>query len=135
MIRCLAGQHFHQHEQILVLGEPAFFSQKLQRVVTYLGSEWRNNALVRTDVPVDRVLQGATGYSDEKRDMLVDLLNVETGGSMKTLSDGQRQGVQIAAALMKPFERELLLVFCVFEVLGSSSSFFSFVDGRNNGRM
>ncbi len=91
-----------------MLGEPAFFSQQLQRHVTYLGSEWRNNALVRTDVPVDRVLRGATGYSDEKRDMLVDLLNVETGGSMKTLSDGQRQGVQIAAALMKDFQLLLM---------------------------
>jgi ABC-type molybdenum transport system ATPase subunit/photorepair protein PhrA len=38
LIRCIAGQHFHQHEQILVLGEPAFFSQSLQRHVTYLGS-------------------------------------------------------------------------------------------------
>jgi CCR4-NOT complex subunit CAF16 len=36
--------------------------------------------------------------------MLIELLNIKRDGSMHQLSDGQRQGVQIAAALMKPFK-------------------------------
>ncbi len=105
LMRCLAGQHFHGHEQILMLGQPAFFSATLQKSITYLGSEWRNSALVRTDVPVEKVLRGATGFTEQKVAFFANLMNLEiAGASMARLSDGQRQGVQIAAALMKDFE-------------------------------
>jgi CCR4-NOT complex subunit CAF16 len=105
LMRCLSGQHFHQHEQIQVLGQPAFFSSSLQREVVYLGSEWRNSALVRTDVAVERVLRGATGFTEAKLTQLTELLNIDAvSASMARLSDGQRQGVQIAAALMKEYQ-------------------------------
>lgn len=87
-----------------MLGKAAFFDNELQRVMTYLGSEWRNNALVRSDVPVEKVLRGAVGFTEERMNALVELLNIKIDGHMHELSDGQRQGVQIAGALMKPFE-------------------------------
>jgi ABC-type uncharacterized transport system ATPase subunit len=127
LMRCLAGQHFHQHHQLQVLGQPAFFSSALQRDLTYLGSEWRNSQLVRTDVPVERVLRGAAGFSEARLAELTvcmcycvlhhsshatkALLDIEVGAaSMARLSDGQRQGVQIAAALMKVLSIRILFV-------------------------
>jgi len=104
LLRCLSGQHFHVPEQLQVLGKAAFFDSSLSKQMTYLGSEWRNNALVRSDVPVKKVLEGAVGYTEERGAMLTELLNMEVDGSMHQLSDGQRQGVQIGAALMKEFK-------------------------------
>jgi len=104
LLRCLSGQHWHIYEQISVLGKAAFFDQTLSRNMTYLGSEWRNNALVKNDVEVDRMLKGAVGYTEEKMAHLAELLNLELGSRMHLLSDGQRQGVQIGCALMKEFK-------------------------------
>jgi hypothetical protein len=111
------GMHWHIYEQISVMGKAAFYDQTLMRNMTYLGSEWRNNALVKNDVEVDRMLRGAVGFSDEKMAMLADLLNLELGGRMHLLSDGQRQGVQIGCALMKEFkgiEKCFLMFFLSF---------------------
>merc|ERR1711916_69445 len=104
LLRCLSGQHWHIYEQIEVLGKPAFFDNTLSRNMTYLGSEWRNSLLVKSDVPVARVLKGAVGYTEEKMAELTEILNIDAEGSMHLLSDGQRQGVQIGAALMKEFK-------------------------------
>lgn len=58
---------------------------------------------------VDRLLDGSEGSDNkERRAELVDMLSIRTDGRMHQLSDGQRQSVQIAAGLMKPFEVLLL---------------------------
>ncbi len=65
---------------------------------------------MRTDVPVEKVLRGAAGFSEAKLAELTQLLDIEAGAgaSMARLSDGQRQGVQIAAALMKDYQLLLM---------------------------
>lgn len=104
LMRCLSGKHYHVPEQISVLGQPAFFDNALGSKMTYLGSEWRNNPVTKSDVGVDRLLKGSHGYSEERRRKLCDILNIVEDGRMHLLSDGQRQSVQIAMGLMKSFK-------------------------------
>lgn len=87
-----------------MLGRPSFFDPSLSHHLTYLGSEWRSSALVKADIPVRRLLQGASGYSEPRLAHLASLLNLPLDSSMHVLSDGQRQSVQIAASLMKDFK-------------------------------
>lgn len=108
LMRCLAGMHFHQHDQIRVLGKPAFFDSSLGAKVSYLGSEWRTNPVVRSDVSIERLLEGAVGYTAEKSRFLCELLDLSREGRMHRLSDGQRQAVQMACGLMREWSVLLL---------------------------
>lgn len=70
LIRCLAGQHFHQHEQILVLGQPAFFSSTLQRNLTYLVGNFCRSRLTLSltfDVGVRMAQQCARSHGRSRR--------------------------------------------------------------------
>jgi len=96
-----AGSH------VEVLGEPVFF--KTPEGVTYLGTEWASNPVVRADIVVADFLNSIGGYKHkERRDHLLNILDVDLDWHMHQVSDGERRRVQIVAGLMAPF-RVLLL--------------------------
>lgn len=89
---------------LFFVGRPAFFDTSLTSIVTYLGSEWRNNPITKSDISVDKLLLGSQGYEEERKKKLVEILNIVENGKMHLLSDGQRQSVQIAMGVMKQFK-------------------------------
>ncbi|KAI9009190.1 hypothetical protein DFJ74DRAFT_687297 [Hyaloraphidium curvatum] len=77
--------------------------------LTYLGTEWATNPVVRGDLPVSRLLQtsGADTYPERTAELL-ELMDANPSWHMNATSDGERRRVQIVMGLMKPF-RVLLL--------------------------
>ncbi|KAF2236172.1 P-loop containing nucleoside triphosphate hydrolase protein [Viridothelium virens] len=77
--------------------------------VTYLGLEWVLNPIVRTDIAVPALLSSVGGdVYTARRDELVQVLDVDLGWRMHTVSDGERRRVQLAMGLLRPW-RVLLL--------------------------
>jgi CCR4-NOT complex subunit CAF16 len=77
--------------------------------VTYLGTEWISNTVVKQDIPVARLLrsQGAERYPERTAELL-EILDVDPGWKMHEVSDGQRRRVQIVLGLLMPWEVLLL---------------------------
>jgi len=117
LFRLLAGKHMHSRNDVLVLGQSAFF--ETPRTVAYLGSDWRrsvagvgNNVPYHGDFTVNEALK-VLGQTNSKEDnvrieKLVDLLEINLEWRMHQISDGQIRRVQIMIALMKPFDVLLL---------------------------
>ncbi|KAI8853922.1 P-loop containing nucleoside triphosphate hydrolase protein [Chytridium lagenaria] len=67
--------------------------------ITYLGTEWAHNPIVRRDVPVE---------TPERCSRLLDIMDVDVTWHMHEVSDGQRRRVQIVLGLLEPWNVLLL---------------------------
>ncbi|KAJ7129712.1 P-loop containing nucleoside triphosphate hydrolase protein [Mycena epipterygia] len=77
--------------------------------VTFLGTEWAMNPVVRGDIVVSHFLDSVGGYRHkERRDILLDILDVDLDWHMHTISDGERRRVQLVFGLMAPYDVLLL---------------------------
>ncbi|KAJ7433815.1 P-loop containing nucleoside triphosphate hydrolase protein, partial [Mycena galericulata] len=77
--------------------------------VTFLGTEWAMNPVVRGDIVVSSFLDSVGGYRHkERRDTLIDILDVDLDWHMHQISDGERRRVQLVFGLMAPFDVLLL---------------------------
>ncbi|KAF8974754.1 P-loop containing nucleoside triphosphate hydrolase protein [Flammula alnicola] len=77
--------------------------------VTFLGTEWAMNPVVRGDIGVSEFLDSVGGYRHkERRDRLLDLLDVDLDWRMHKISDGERRRVQLCFGLMAPWDVLLL---------------------------
>jgi CCR4-NOT complex subunit CAF16 len=95
--------------------------------ITYLGSEWAGNPIVRRDIragelldsvapesraagsePPGAVLPPTTAAMQARRSELVEMLEVDPLWRMHAVSDGQRRRVQLVMGLLRPW-RVLLL--------------------------
>lgn len=77
--------------------------------ITYLGTEWAMNPVVRSDIRVEDFLNSVGGYRyKERRDRLLDLLDVDLEWHMHAISDGERRRVQLCMGLMTPWQVLLL---------------------------
>jgi len=93
--------------------------------ITFLGTEWsvnynhhspdglhRHRALnpvVRGDILVSAFLDSVGGYRyKERRDQLLDLLDIDLDWRMHNISDGERRRVQLCFGLMVPWDVLLL---------------------------
>lgn len=84
LLRCLSGLHFHQPEQLQVLGQPCF--HRTPASLTYLGAEWRSNPTVKADVGVQRMLDGSQGADNKPRlQELARLLSLKLDGALENL--------------------------------------------------
>ncbi|KAJ3231443.1 CCR4-NOT regulatory complex component [Chytriomyces hyalinus] len=106
LLRILAGKSLTK-DAVRVLGKHPFFETSAG--ITYLGTEWAHNPLVRRDVPVSRLLKtlGAERHP-ERCSRLLDIMDVNVDWHMHAVSDGQRRRVQIVLGLMEPWEILLL---------------------------
>ncbi|KAJ1547612.1 CCR4-NOT regulatory complex component, partial [Nowakowskiella sp. JEL0078] len=106
ILRILAGKRLVKGE-VNVLGKNAFYESPAG--ITYLGTEWAGNPIVRRDVPVTRLLksQGAERYP-ERCARLLEIMDVDVNWHMHAVSDGQRRRVQIVLGLLEPFDLLLL---------------------------
>eukprot|EP00030_Apusomonadida_sp_AF-17_P006745 a685808_125.p1 GENE.a685808_125~~a685808_125.p1 ORF type:complete len:308 (+),score=113.58 a685808_125:37-924(+) len=106
LLRILAGKHLVK-APVLVLGQHSYFATP--DGLTFLGSEWANNPIVRSDLRVDRLVSSVGGDEfPSRRDFFYELLDIDPLWHMHTVSDGQRRRVQLLMGLVRPW-RVLLL--------------------------
>jgi ABC-type uncharacterized transport system ATPase subunit len=71
------------------------------------------NPVVRGDIVVEHFLNSVGGYRHkERRDQLLDILDVDLDWHMHTISDGERRRVQLCMGLMEPWDILLLDEVC-----------------------
>lgn len=77
--------------------------------ISYLGTEWANNDVVRRDIPVKLLISSIGGEQfRERRDELIQILDLDPTWSMAYISDGERRRVQLVMGLLKPWKLLLL---------------------------
>lgn len=77
--------------------------------ISYLGTEWANNEVVRRDIPVKLLISSIGGeIYRERRDELIRILDLDPDWSMAYISDGERRRVQLVMGLLKPWKLLLL---------------------------
>lgn len=111
LLRLLAGKRLvstsKDHKPVQIFGKDVFNSPPAG--ITYLGTEWAMNPVVRSDIRVEDFLNSVGGYRHkERRDHLLDLLDVNLDWHMHAISDGERRRVQLCMGLMTPWTVLLL---------------------------
>ncbi|PYH66071.1 putative ABC transporter [Aspergillus vadensis CBS 113365] len=126
LLRLLAGKRLAPTDTITVAGKDPF-KDGLEGV-TYLGMEWVLNNIVRTDIDVPTLLAsvGGNAYPD-RRDELVDILDIDLNWRMHAVSDGERRRVQLAMGLLRPWQVLLLDEITVDLDLLSRANFLAFL--------
>ena len=67
------------------------------------------NPVVRSDIAVSAFLDSVGGYQHkERRDRLLDILDIDLDWRLHTISDGERRRVQLCFGLMAPWQILLL---------------------------
>ena len=67
------------------------------------------NPVVRGDIRVSVFLDSIGGYRHKaRRDILLDILDIDLDWHMHTISDGERRRVQLCMGLMAPWDVLLL---------------------------
>ncbi|KAE8377901.1 P-loop containing nucleoside triphosphate hydrolase protein [Aspergillus bertholletiae] len=126
LLRLLAGKRLAPDDTITVGGKDPF-KEGLEGV-TYLGVEWVLNNIVRTDIDVPTLLASVGGNAyPERRDELVDILDIDLRWRMHAVSDGERRRVQLAMGLLRPWQVLLLDEITVDLDLLSRHNFLSFL--------
>ncbi|KAF8484463.1 P-loop containing nucleoside triphosphate hydrolase protein [Russula ochroleuca] len=109
LLQILAGKRLVTSEgaRILIKGCDVF--RHSPPGITYLGTEWAMNPVVRGDIRVEDFLNSVGGYRHkERRDRLLDILDVDLDWHMHAISDGERRRVQLCMGLMQPWDVLLL---------------------------
>ena len=103
--------------------------------VTYLGLEWVLNPIVRTDIAVPELLKSVGGdHYPDRRDELVELLDVDLSWHLHAVSDGERRRVQLCMGLLRPWSVLLLDEITVDLDLLSRHNFLAFLKRETESR-
>lgn len=133
LLRLLSGKRLAPTNTISVGGKDPF--KDVLEGVTYLGVEWVLNSIVRTDIDVPTLLASVGGNAfPERRDELVDILDIDLRWRMHAVSDGERRRVQLAMGLLRPWTVLLLDEITVDLDLLSRSNFLSFLKRETETR-
>lgn len=108
LLQILAGKRLTpKGTKVHIKGEDVF--RGAPQGVTFLGTEWAMNPVVRGDIVVSHFLDSVGGYRHkERRDRLLDILDVDLDWHMHQISDGERRRVQLVMGLMAPWDILLL---------------------------
>jgi CCR4-NOT complex subunit CAF16 len=126
LLRLLSGKRMAPQSTVFIGGlDP--FKDGLEGV-TYLGLEWVLNPIVRSDIDVTTLLAsiGGNAYPD-RRDELIDVLDIDVRWRMHAVSDGERRRVQLAMGLIRPWTILLLDEITVDLDLLSRYNFLQFL--------
>ncbi|KAL4989041.1 P-loop containing nucleoside triphosphate hydrolase protein [Aspergillus falconensis] len=133
LLRLLSGKRLAPSNTILIANKDPF-KEGLEGV-TYLGVEWVLNSIVRTDIDVPTLLASVGGNAyPERRDELVEILDIDLRWRMHAVSDGERRRVQLAMGLLRPWQVLLLDEITVDLDLLSRSNFLSFLKRETETR-
>jgi CCR4-NOT complex subunit CAF16 len=110
LLKLLAGKTLSTVGKIAIGGHDPFRGgSDASNITTYLGTEWASNPVVRRDIPVTVLIDSIGGsVFQERRDELVELLDIDLTWRMHQVSDGERRRVQLAMGLLKPWKVLLL---------------------------
>ena len=133
LLRLLSGKRLAPTKTISIAGIDPFKDGLVG--VTYLGLEWVLNPIVRTDIDVPTLLAsvGGNAYPD-RRDELVQILDIDLAWRMHTVSDGERRRVQLAMGLLRPWSVLLLDEITVDLDLLSRSNFLEWLKEETGKR-
>ncbi|ANB15241.1 putative ATP-binding cassette family ATPase CAF16 [Sugiyamaella lignohabitans] len=107
LLKILAGKTLAKNGQVFIDGQDPF--RDGVSGITYLGTEWAGNPMVRRDIPVTLLLASIGGdLFPERRELLVDILDIDLRWHMHAVSDGERRRVQLAMGLLRPWNILLL---------------------------
>ncbi|RAH72757.1 putative ABC transporter [Aspergillus aculeatinus CBS 121060] len=133
LLRLLSGKRLAPTDTITVAGKDPF-KDGLEGV-TYLGMEWVLNNIVRTDIDVPTLLASVGGNAyPERRDELVEILDIDLRWRMHAVSDGERRRVQLAMGLLRPWRVLLLDEITVDLDLLSRANFLGFLKREAESR-
>lgn len=133
LLRLLSGKRLAPTNTISVGGKDPF-KDSLEGV-TYLGVEWVLNSIVRTDIDVPTLLASVGGNAfPERRDELVEILDIDLSWRMHAVSDGERRRVQLAMGLLRPWQVLLLDEITVDLDLLSRNNFLAFLKRETETR-
>ncbi|DBA89037.1 TPA: ABC transporter I member 20 [Trebouxia sp. C0005] len=83
--------------------------------LSYLGAQWRRdvafagyNIALQGDLAAGEMIHGVEGVDPNRRQQLIDLLDIDLQWRLNRVSDGQRRRVQICMGLLKPYKVLLL---------------------------
>lgn len=118
LLKILAGKTLIKQGGLKLGGfDPFDFSKErnekqnsdVNNLITYLGTEWAANPVVKRDIPVNLLVSSIGGgtYS-ERRDELIRIMDIDPEWSMAYISDGERRRVQLVMGLLKPWRLLLL---------------------------
>ncbi|KAF7727888.1 CCR4-NOT regulatory complex component [Apophysomyces ossiformis] len=106
LLRILAGKRLVEGD-VKVLGKSAFIDAP--KGVTYLGTEWASNPVVRSDLTVEYLLRSmGSSRWPERTKALLEVLDVDLTWRLHQVSDGQRRRVQLVMGLLQPWDILLL---------------------------
>ncbi|CAO3613070.1 unnamed protein product [Cunninghamella blakesleeana] len=107
LLRILGGKRMMSGIHVNALGKNVFHESP--KNLTYLGTEWGNNPVVKSDLSVGYLLysMGAKRWP-ERTQRLLDVLDVDIKWRLHQVSDGQRRRVQLVMGLLQPWELLLL---------------------------
>ncbi|XP_027364046.1 ABC transporter I family member 21-like [Abrus precatorius] len=117
LLKILAGKHMVGGTDVVrVLNCSAFHDTKLvcSGDLAYLGESWSKNVGSAGEIPLqgdfsaEHMIFGVEGADPERRDKLIELLDIDLQWRMHKVSDGQRRRVQICLGLLYPFKVLLL---------------------------
>ncbi|GBG80147.1 hypothetical protein CBR_g30515 [Chara braunii] len=117
ILRILAGKHMVGGTDVVqILSRPAFHDTSLvcDGTLSYLGGSWSKTIGGAGDIPLqgdfsaEHMIFGVNGIDPERRDRLIDLLDIDLEWRMHKVSDGQRRRVQICMGLLRPYKVLLL---------------------------
>ena len=134
LLRLLSGKRLAPAGTVKIGGLDPF--KEHTEGVTYLGLEWVLNPIVRTDIGVNELLKSVGGdYYPERRDELIQVLDIDTAWRMHAVSDGERRRVQLAMGLIRPWNILLLDEITVDLDLLSRSNFLAFLKRETEKRL
>ncbi|KAG5287987.1 CCR4-Not complex subunit Caf16 [Histoplasma ohiense] len=133
LLRLLSGKRLAPHGTVQIGGVDPFTTGL--ESVTYLGVEWVLNPIVHTDIDVPTLLAsvGGDAYPD-RRDQLIQILDIDLNWHMHAVSDGERRRVQLAMGLLRPWTLLLLDEITVDLDLLSRSEFLGFLKRETEER-
>ncbi|KAG8745707.1 CCR4-NOT regulatory complex component [Ceratobasidium sp. 414] len=107
LLQILAGRRLVKGNDVRIFGRDVF--RDSPPGVTFLGTEWAMNPVVRSDIVVSHFLDSVGGYRHKaRRDRLLDILDVDLDWHMHAISDGERRRVQLVMGLMAEWDVLLL---------------------------
>ncbi|KAI0686505.1 P-loop containing nucleoside triphosphate hydrolase protein [Cytidiella melzeri] len=107
LLQILAGKRLISNAEVQIKGKDVF--RQYPGGVAFLGTEWAMNPVVRGDIVVADFLNSVGGYRHkERRDILLNILDVDLDWHMHAISDGERRRVQLVMGLMGEWDVLLL---------------------------
>lgn len=118
LLKILAGKTLIKEGKLRLGGfDPFEFSLErhlqhnsdINNYISYLGTEWANNEVVKRDIPVKLLISSIGGETySARRDELIRIMDLDPDWSMAYISDGERRRVQLVMGLLKPWKLLLL---------------------------